>query len=333
MVYDCFSFFNELDLLEIRLNVLKDVVDKFVLVEATRTHTGKPKPLYYDDNKERFAAFKDRIIHIVVDDLMDEAAVAKDTFNNPWVNENRQRNAIIKGLSEAKDDDVVMVSDLDEIPRPEVVQTLLNSELTTARLGMVNYNYFLNFKNCFYPLWKLGTIIARASILLSDGILDHVKPDRYTVASENHGRTVTKLRFLKADVFVHEGGWHFSYLGGIEAVMRKLSAFAHSEFSQATEEQVKRRLAQGKDVFGRGERFFADKLEEGRFPTYVIEHCQELSHYLYPCDDAYLRATRFPRLFTLVKGRLYRMLVALVPEALAPTLVNARNAVLKLVHR
>ena len=54
MVYDCFSFFNELDLLEIRLNVLKDVVDKFVLVEATRTHTGRPKPLYYEENKARF---------------------------------------------------------------------------------------------------------------------------------------------------------------------------------------------------------------------------------------------------------------------------------------
>ena len=69
MVYDCFSFFNELDLLEIRLNVLKDVVDKFVLVEATRTHTGAEKSLYFKENEARFSAFRDRIVHIVVDDF------------------------------------------------------------------------------------------------------------------------------------------------------------------------------------------------------------------------------------------------------------------------
>jgi len=69
MIYDCFTFFNELDLLEIRLNVLKDVVDRFVLVEATQTFTGRPKPLYYKENAARFAAFADRIIHVVVDDF------------------------------------------------------------------------------------------------------------------------------------------------------------------------------------------------------------------------------------------------------------------------
>ncbi|HXP48954.1 MAG TPA: hypothetical protein VN922_03315, partial [Bacteroidia bacterium] len=67
MVYDCFTFFNELDILEIRLNVLDKVVDKFVLVEATRTHQGKEKPLYYNENKTRYVAFADRIIHIIID--------------------------------------------------------------------------------------------------------------------------------------------------------------------------------------------------------------------------------------------------------------------------
>ena len=66
MIYDCFTFFNELDLLEIRLNVLKDVVDKFVLVESVKTFTGRDKELFFEKNKDRFAAFADRIIHLVV---------------------------------------------------------------------------------------------------------------------------------------------------------------------------------------------------------------------------------------------------------------------------
>jgi len=333
MIYDCFTFFNELDLLEIRLNTLDDVVDRFVIAEATRTHTGKPKELLFEKNRERYAAFADKITYIVVDDLLSEEEIAKDTFNLPWVNENRQRNALIKGLAEARDDDVIMVSDLDEIPRPEKVQTTLGMDVLSVRFGMGNYNYFLNFKNCFYPEWKLGTILTRFSMLNHAGALDSVKPDRYTASSENAGRTVTKLRFFGADTYVKDGGWHFSYLGGVSAVMRKLSSFAHSEFSSATEEQVRQRLAQGKDVFGRGERFFAERIEDGAFPPYVIEHQHELASYLHPCDDAYLRATHWARRITLLKGALYRALVALVPSSLAPSLVIVRNTLLKAIHR
>ena len=119
MIFDCFTFFNELDLLEIRLHTLKDVVDKFVIAEATRTHTGKPKELVFDKNRSRFAEFKDKIVHVVVDNLLPEEEVSKDSYNLPWINENRQRNALIKGLSNVDDGDVIIVSDVDEIPRPE----------------------------------------------------------------------------------------------------------------------------------------------------------------------------------------------------------------------
>lgn len=71
MIYDCFTFFNELELLELRLHELADVVDKFVLVEATKTHSNKSKPLYYWENRSRFGEFHDKIIHIIVDDLPD----------------------------------------------------------------------------------------------------------------------------------------------------------------------------------------------------------------------------------------------------------------------
>ena len=108
MIYDCFTFFNELDLLEIRLHTLKDVVDKFVIAEATRTHTGKSKNLVFAENRMRFSEFEDKIIYIRVDDLLSEEEVVKDIYNLPWVNENRQRNALIKGLVNAGDNDILV---------------------------------------------------------------------------------------------------------------------------------------------------------------------------------------------------------------------------------
>src|SRR5690349_24880068 len=119
MTYDCFTFFNELDLLEIRLNVLNPVVDKFVLVESTRTFQNKPKPLYFQQNATRFSAFKDKIIHIVVDQFPD---FGDWTEANSWTLEHHQRNSINRGLTRCTRDDVVIISDLDEIPRPETIR-------------------------------------------------------------------------------------------------------------------------------------------------------------------------------------------------------------------
>lgn len=116
MIYDCFTFFNELELLELRLHELAGVVDKFVLVEATQTHTNRPKPLHYQENRARFGAFHGQIIHVVVEDLPVSA--------DPWVPENFQRNCIARGLTACRPDDFVLVSDLDEIPRARAVEKM-----------------------------------------------------------------------------------------------------------------------------------------------------------------------------------------------------------------
>lgn len=145
-----FYFFNELDLLEIRLNTLSDVVDRFVIAEATRTYSGKHKELVFAGNRQRFAAFADRIDYIVVEDLLDTQTIARDPYNLPWVNENRQRNALMRVVANAKPTDIVMVSDLDEIPRPEEVakiDTRLNDKVATVRFEMEFFNYYLNFKD------------------------------------------------------------------------------------------------------------------------------------------------------------------------------------------
>src|SRR3954464_1583382 len=99
MIYDCFTFFNELDLLEIRLNELDPVVDKFVLVEATKTHQGKDKPLYFLENKARYEKFLAKIIHVVVNEYPDYEG------KSAWLLEHHQRNMIIEGLKECKSGD------------------------------------------------------------------------------------------------------------------------------------------------------------------------------------------------------------------------------------
>src|SRR5689334_18016752 len=103
MIYDTFPFYNELDLLEIRLEELDQVADRFVLVEATRTHTNKPKPLYYAENRDRFARFQNRIIHVVLDDMPDTT--------DAWVLENFQRCGIRRGLTGCRPDDLILMSD------------------------------------------------------------------------------------------------------------------------------------------------------------------------------------------------------------------------------
>ena len=335
MIYDCFTFFNELDLLEIRLNTLAPVVDRFVIAEATRTHSGKPKELLFEKNRERYAAFADKITYVVVDDLLPEEEIAKDTFNLPWVNENRQRNALIRGLSDAKDDDVIMVSDLDEIPRPECVEDavlLLSSGARRVRFEMSFFNFYLNFKNYSYAKWMLGTMAICFGGLKDDSLFSGIKPDRYTQVSENGGNTLHKVRFLSADKVLKNAGWHFSYLGGVDAIQRKLAAFAHSEFATVPREILERRLQNGDDLFGRAGKSFAEPID-GSFPAYVVAHKDTLTKYIFPVTDAYMRRTASARRLAAFRGSIYATLVRMVPPCLAPAVVRLRDAVMKALRR
>ena len=117
MVYDCFQFFNELDILKLRLHVMAPVVDKFVISEATETFSGMKKPLYFDENREMFAEFADKIIHVVVDDTPEGDTHDRDTF---------QKNAVGRGLKGCMDDDIIIFSDLDEIPNPMKVKEIIS---------------------------------------------------------------------------------------------------------------------------------------------------------------------------------------------------------------
>lgn len=198
MIYDCFTFFNELDVLEIRLNELNGVVDRFVLVEATHTHSGRPKPLYYADNKDRFKLFKDKIIHVVVTDLPEST----DT----WVRENYQRQCILRGLVNCDDNDSILVSDVDEVPtRDSVARGTVPGGIFVFEQVLCYYHL-----NTFFSWWH-GTRACRYAQLRALG-----GPQR--------------LR-LTAGTVIESAGWHFSFLGDVNGIVNKLHAFAHQEFN------------------------------------------------------------------------------------------------------
>ena len=117
-VYDCFTFFNEVELLRVRFEELYDVVDHFVIVESPISYTGRSKPLYFQENAQDFAKFQDKIIHIVVDRFPDLTA---DEEKNHWYRESYSRDAILWGLKGCQDNDVIFISDLDEIPKANAV--------------------------------------------------------------------------------------------------------------------------------------------------------------------------------------------------------------------
>jgi len=161
MTYDCFSFFNELDLLEIRLNELSDVVDKFVLIEATKTHSGRFKPLYYKTNRTRYTKFHDKIIHIIVDDMPItpeeiQAAISPqdrhwlDTgyqLGDNWVRERFQRNAMMRALDDCDPDDIIIIEDADEMVRSEIIANLDATMCDGSNAVMQTmHTYFINWE-------------------------------------------------------------------------------------------------------------------------------------------------------------------------------------------
>ena len=123
MIYDCFLFFDELDVLELRLNVLAEVVDRFVIVEAAQTFSGNSKPLNLRENWGRFEAFHNRITYIELGDLAPDRCVDHES----WSRQAFQRDAIFQGLAGCTESDWLIVSDCDEIPSPEAVLSFLPS--------------------------------------------------------------------------------------------------------------------------------------------------------------------------------------------------------------
>ncbi len=243
MIYDCFIFFNELDLLEIRLNELNESVDKFVLVESTKTFTGKDKELYFEKNKHLFEKYLDKIIHIVVDDFEEGMSA--------WDREIHQRNSIKRGLSDCKPSDVIIISDVDEIINPQTLDRVKNKPGIKV-LEQKLYYYYLNCINANEPYWLRGPRV---------------------LFFEDYTKTADEIRNTDGEL-IKNGGWHFTYLGGTEAIIRKIQSFSHQEYNNdyyTNPEKIESDILSGKDIFERGYDYKIVNVDKS-FPSYLLKN-------------------------------------------------------------
>ncbi len=257
MIYDCFNFFNEFDLLDIRLNTLWDTVDKFVLAESTVTFTNKKKPLYYLENKDKFKKYKDKIIHVVIDD--------SPNVSMPWIIENHQLSSVVRGLKSAKPQDTVLISCVDEIPKPKkIVQWKDKRGKHKVFLQSMCY-YYLNYM-CYNEKPWLGT-------------------QMYAFKDIAAYPNVYVARFLPPDVVIEDGGWHFSYMGGVAQIRKKLESFSHQEYNNEkynTEDKIYKAILEGRDFLPSKMRF---KITPDSFlPKYVQNNKEMFSSMLIDKD-------------------------------------------------
>jgi beta-1,4-mannosyl-glycoprotein beta-1,4-N-acetylglucosaminyltransferase len=262
MIIDTFTFFNELDLLEIRLEELRGVVDLFVLVEATQTFSGKPKDLAFAQAADRFSNFP--IEHVVMTSFPD-APVDVRCLGEAWEREAFTRRAIGERLKELciSSDAIVMLSDVDEIPRADCVVTyarLLTEELpgTTYVLAQELSYYYVNCLADQEP-W-LGTRLA-----LHD-------PTRDMQAFRT-----------SAGVVIPSGGWHFSYLGGVDSIQSKIQAYAHTENDtpgNLDPAHIQSCLLNGADLFGRNIEYRFVMIDS-TFPRHLLSNQSRFAHLIY----------------------------------------------------
>lgn len=305
MVYDCFQFFNELDILKIRLNVLSPVVDKFVISEATETFSGLTKPLYYEENKELFAEFRDKIIHVVVEDTPKGDTHYRDTF---------QKNAVTRGLKGCTDEDIIIFSDLDEIPNPDKIREILQNfqkdkiyhfaqRLFYCYLNMEEVSgsllsYAGEFEGVAHKKW-IGTKLLSYQLLREQNLL------------------LGELRFperKQIGIRVEDGGWHFGYMGGHgqkdirKRVQEKVISAAHQEYnSKHVLSNVTDQIKDGKDIFGREARFVRCEIDE-TYPEYIRTHQKELDFLIMHKEPFVRKALR--ELKVAIKRTCYQVLVA-----------------------
>ncbi len=237
-VFDCFTFFNELDLLEFRLKFLDDYVDYFVLAESNLTFNGKPKPYNYSAAKERFKNWEHKIIYIPVQQNTEGLVFENDVRYNPgsaaWKLEYEQRNALVQSGKYMNDGDLVLVGDIDEIPDPAVVKKLNLSELPAAFSLLFHY-YYMNCQNMGESRWWHGCIAA--------------------TGRQFKDLTPQGLRNNR-DVYpsIASAGWHFSFLGGAKEISYKIRSFSHTEYNKEEyfdEKHITDAVLNGTDVLKR----------------------------------------------------------------------------------
>ena len=278
-IYDIFNFFNELETLEIRLNILNDYVDYFVLVESKLTHTGKPKELFYKKNEHLFKKFEHKIIHYVIENPLCDWEDAEERLKNihtpeierkiltnaltsesipkndaNYLRDYYEKESVRKALTHLSDDDFCYISDLDEIWNPEAF--IDYSKNNIYKFKQLVYCYYLNNRSS--EEW-FGTTATKYKNIKN--------------ACINDTRSIKKTKHT----IVQNGGWHFTFQGGAERIKNKIEAYsAHEINTLEIKSGIEKKLTTNKDIIGRYFKFWID---EKSLPKYLKENKEKYKNF------------------------------------------------------
>ena len=228
-IFDCFMFYDEETLLETRFNILNKYVDFFVVVESKFFHNGKSRNLKFDINKHE--KFKDKIIYIIHDEVQkgiqkinpDESEAIKSwkQIENALIRENGQRNSIIKGLENAKDDDLILISDVDEIPNLDSIDL----KKIENQIILFEQDIFYYKLNRYLPnyIWY-GTKGCKKKKLITPQWLRNIKSNKYPFYRID--TFFSKTKYIDKD-YIKLGGWHFSNIKSVDDIELKLKSYLH----------------------------------------------------------------------------------------------------------
>ncbi len=258
MIYDCFSYWDEDLLLELRFNILEKIVDYFVIVEGNKTWQNNPKNLKFDIKK--FPKFRDKIIYIPVTDL--------PNGEDPYSRENHQRNSISRGLKDAKEDDIILISDLDEIPSPKAIKNF-DHKMRYATFKQMHFYYKFNLQSKNHPYWH-GTRVCIKKYLKSPQWLRDLKFKK---------RSFWRLDKFRLNNIISDGGWHFCNLKTPQDLLYKYQNLCETNdpihFKERIDskylqiDEIKKKIVSGADIIGRKDKF--EKVElDNSFPEYLI---------------------------------------------------------------
>jgi len=258
-IVDCFTFYNELDMLEFRLNELDNVVDFFVLVECTKTFTNKDKELYFENNKSRFSKFLHKIIHIIVKDNIPQTS-------NAWDIEHYQRRCIDRGIRqlELTPDDMIIISDLDEIPDSNTLQYLKNNRIINGIYNLKMDLYYYNLRCKYNTIWEYSKILNYGSY---NGDPQAIRCGSNSKANIENG--------------IENGGWHFSYFGNVEFIKNKIRNFAHQDVNNSyvlNDARIIKQIQNSDDLFERIE--YKPQYIDIKSNTYLPKKYKDFLHIL-----------------------------------------------------
>ena len=264
-IFDCFQYFNEDHMVDLRLNILDKYVDYFVISESTKTHQGEDKKLNFDINN--FKKFKNKIKYIVAD--YEEEKFSHNHTGGESLIEQHQRNNLSNGLKNANDNDLIILSDSDEIPDLEKLNQIKSNTKFTA-FSQTMFMYKINLQNLNESNWMGSKVCLKKNFSTPQKLRD-LKFKNYPF-----------WRIDKFNMQIIKGGWHFSFLQTPEDIAKKIKSYSHGEFNteeNTDEEKISEKIKDNKDIFDRG--FELKKISIDRsFPDYIVENKERLKNWI-----------------------------------------------------